>query len=109
MVSIFAAPLQRTLHEFQSRSFIAFLSDEGLQNLTFVIDCPQQIVQLAVELHVHLIKMPSPMAKAPHGVHALPANVGREHRAEPIPSQSHGFVTEINSALEKQVLNIAKA
>jgi hypothetical protein len=40
------------------------------------------------------------LAKAAHPAYPLPANISRKHRAEPVPPQTHGFVTDIDAALE---------
>jgi hypothetical protein len=56
-----------------------------------------------------LVKMPTPMPKAPHPAHSLPPDVGGEHRTEAIPPKPHCLMTEIDSALEQQVFNIAQA
>lgn len=80
--------------------------DEGLQDFTFVIYRTPQIVKFAIDLHIGLIEMPSPMATASHPVHSLSADVGREHRTKAIPPQTHGLMTEINTALEKQVFYV---
>jgi hypothetical protein len=47
--------LQGLLHEGQGRGFIAFLRDEALQNLAFVIDRSPQINHLAIKLHVSTV------------------------------------------------------
>ena len=101
--------LQRLLHERQSRSFVALLCDEALQDLAFVIDRAPQVMPLAIDLHEHLIKMPFPMPETPHAVHPLPANVGREQRPEPVPPEPHRLVTQANAALEEQVLDVPQA
>ena len=36
-----------------------------------------------------------------------PADVAREHRAEPIPPHSHRLMTEIDAALEKQIFHVS--
>jgi hypothetical protein len=60
-----------------------------------VVDRSPQVDHLAVELHVHLIKMPAPMAKAAHGRDTLPADVGREQRAKAVPPVPHRLATDI--------------
>jgi hypothetical protein len=93
--------LQRSLHERQSCGFVSFLRNIALENLAFVIDSTPQIVRLVVDFHEHLIKVPAPLAKAAHPACPLPANISRKHQAEPVPPQTHGLVTDIDTALEQ--------
>jgi hypothetical protein len=53
--------------------------------LAFLIDGAPQIVHLAADLDVHLLKVPVPVAKSVHSRDPLPADVRSEHRPEPVP------------------------
>lgn len=60
---------------------------------------------LAVDLDENLIQMPAPLA----GFHAFdPAfsDLVREHRPEPVPPESDGFVAYVHATLVKQILDI---
>ncbi len=62
---------------------------------------------LAVDLHEHLVQMPAPLA----GFHARNppfSDLGREHRTEPMPPKSDGFMADIDAALMQQIFHIAK-
>ena len=59
-----------------------------------------------VDLHKHLIEVPAPMTKPAHPVHPLPANVGGEHRSEPVPPEPHRLVADVDTALRQQVLDV---
>ena len=101
--------LQRLLHGRQSRRFVAFLRDRGLQNFAFMFNGPPQIDHLAVHLHVHLVKVSAPRSKTTHVVYTPPSDIPGEHRAEMVPSQPHSFMTDIDAALKQQTLHVAQA
>ena len=74
-----------------------------------MIDRPPQLDHIAIQLHVHLIELPPPVAEAPHATDPLPTYVGCEHRGEPVPPVPHPFMADVDAALEQQVLNIPEA
>jgi hypothetical protein len=63
----------------------------------------------AVQLHVHLIEVPPPVAEASHPADPLPANLAGENRSEPVPPHRTRLVTYVNAALEQQILDVAQA
>ena len=75
--------LERPLHEGERSLLVPCPSDIGLEDFAFVIDRAPQVVGLAVDLHKHLIKVPSPMAHPTHAGDPLatdiPASVRRIH------------------------------
>ena len=73
-----------------------------------VTDRAPEIMQLAVDLHVHLIEMPSPMGDAPHPADPLSSDVPCEQWPKAVPPKSHCLMAKIDAALEQQVLNIAQ-
>lgn len=97
--------LQRLLHEPERCRLVAGLRDVALEDLALVIDGAPQIHHLAIELHEHLIKVPSPVAKAAHPRDSLALDFSREHRTEPVPPQPHRLMTNVDAALEQQVLD----
>ena len=98
--------LQRFLHEPERGVFVSGFGDVALEDLALVIDRSPEVDHLAVELHVHLIEMPSPVPEAAHRRHALPADVASEHGAEPVPPHSDGLVADVDAVLEQQVPDI---
>ena len=74
-----------------------------------MVDGAPEVVHLAADLRYHLVKMPSPMAKASHATDPLAANFGGKQRADPVPPEPNGFVADINAALEQQILHIPEA
>jgi hypothetical protein len=101
-----AVALERLLHEAQRRVLVARLRDVALEYLTFLVDRSPEVNHLAVELHVHLIEVPSPVAKPAHATDPLATNITREYRAEPVPPMAHCLVADVDAALEQQVLHI---
>jgi hypothetical protein len=80
------------------------LGDEAFQHLSLVIDGAPQLVPLAVDLHEHLVQVPSPAA----GLHALdPAlpDLGCEQRAEAMPPEPHRLVADLDAAFVQHVLD----
>jgi hypothetical protein len=73
-----------------------------------MIDRPPEVDHLAVQLDVHLVKVPAPVPEAPHPGDPLPANVGREHRTEPVPPMAHNFMADIDPALEEEILYVSQ-
>ena len=99
-------PLQRFFHERERSLFIASFRDEALEDLAFVVDGAPQVMHLAVDLHVHLIKVPSPLTNAAHGTDPLPSYVAREQWTEPVPPEAHCLMAKVDAAFEQQVLDI---
>ena len=73
-----------------------------------MIDSSPQIVLLTVDLHKHLVEVPSLMDIGLRLVNALPADVGYEHRLEPLPPELHGLIANIDVAPGQPVLNVAQ-
>ena len=72
-----------------------------------MIYSPPQILPLTVDLHEHLVEVPSP----PAGSHALyPAfpDLGGEDRTEPVPPVPDRIVTDIDTVFVQQILHVAK-
>jgi hypothetical protein len=90
-----AVALQRFAHEPQSCRFIAGFGDVAFQHLTLVIYSAPEVVRLAVDLYVDLIEVPPPVAESPHAADQPLADVGGEHRAEPVPPQMNSLVANV--------------
>ena len=70
-----AGALQSFPHECQSPGFVTFPRVEGLHYLALVINRAPQVMRLAIDLHVHLVEVPAPLAEAPDPRHPLPTNI----------------------------------
>ena len=77
--------LECLLHERQRGVLVALLRHEAFEDLAFLVDCAPQVDHLAIELHVHLIKVPAPLEEVAHARDALPADVACEQRTKPVP------------------------
>lgn len=93
--------LQCPLNEGERGFLVAGLRDVALEDLTFLVDRPPQVDQLAIQLHVHLIKMPAPLPEPSHPAHPLSADVAGEHGTEPVPPHPHRLMAEVDPALEQ--------
>jgi hypothetical protein len=52
--------LHDPLEKFERRSLVPPCGDHSLQDLALMVDCAPQITELAIDLHEHLIHMPTP-------------------------------------------------
>ena len=71
-----------------------------------MVYCTPEVMHLAIDLHIDLIEMPSPMVEATHTADPLPANISCEQWSEAVPPQPHSFMTQVNPALEQQIFDI---
>ena len=95
-------------HEFQCGSLVPCFRNEGLQNLTFVIDRSLQIVSLPTNLYEHLVQVPLPLRRLPHSFRSMFPDLAREVSAEAIDPVTDRFMANIDSALVKQVFDISQ-
>ena len=68
-----------------------------------VVAVPLSIKHLGVDLQIHIIEVPLPLAKALYQDNPLFPEFGGEQRPEPVPSVSHGLVANADLALSQQV------
>ena len=97
----------RFSHKFQCRGPIPALRDEGLQDFAFMVDGPPQIMGLPTDLYEHFAEMPPPLWRLPHSFSSTFADLVREVSAETVHPMTNRFMADIDSALMKQVLDIA--
>ena len=71
-----------------------------------MVDRAPEIHHLAVELHVHLVEVPAPLAKPTHPRHPLAPDVACQHRTKSVPPVPNGLVAYVDAALEQQVFNV---
>ncbi len=74
-----------------------------------MVDRTPKVMRLSVDLHKHLIEVPAPLSVALYPADPIAFDVGREHRAEPIPPKPHGLMTNVDPSLEQQILNVPQA
>src|ERR1700755_1801901 len=73
-----------------------------------MVDCAPQITELAVDLHEHLIQMPAPLRIAARVRAPLLSDLGGEHRTKPVPPKTDCLVADVDPALGRQILDVAK-
>ena len=88
--------------------FVPRLRDEALQHLTFVVDGSPEVVPLAVDLY----EKPRRGAIASGWISCPPdaplPDLGGEHRPKPVPPKPNRLVTDLDSTLVQQILNVPK-
>ena len=67
-----------------------------------------EIMHLAVDLQIDLIKVPASMSYTLHSVFPLTADIPSEHRPEPVPPKPYCLMAKIDAALKQQVFDIAQ-
>src|SRR5271167_3387313 len=77
--------LHDALEKLQRCGLVPLRSDHRLQDLAFMVDGAPEIAELAVDLHKHLVQMPSPLRVAAHLRHPLLSDLSGEHRTKPVP------------------------
>src|SRR5271155_2325527 len=100
--------LHDALEKLQRRSLVPPRGDHRFQNLAFMIDSPPEIAELAVDFHEDLIQMPPPLDETAHARNPLLSDLGREHRAKPVPPKSDGLMADFDPALGQQILNVTQ-
>ena len=100
--------LHDALEKLQRRGLVPLRGDHRFQNLAFVIDGAPEIAELAVDLHEHLIQMPTPLGIAAHVRDPLLSDLGGEHRAKPVPPKPDGLMADVDPALGQEILDVAQ-
>lgn len=94
------------LEKFERGLLGSGLCDKDLQHFPFMINCPSQAVHFAVDLHEHLIEVPSTPSGSLNLDPAFP-DLGGEDQTEPLPPEPDRFVTGIDAAFARQILYVA--
>lgn len=102
-----AVALQCLLHKSESSLLVSGLGDLAFEHFAHLVDDAQQIMHFAVDLHIHLVEMPFPMAEAFHPAYPLATSVTGEQGAEPVPPVPHGLVADVDPALRQKALDFA--
>ena len=103
-----AVPLHYFLQEFQRSSLIPLLRDIGFQDFAFMIHRSPEVMSFASNLHEDLVQVPLPLRAPAHRFGPPLPDLVSEVCAEPIDPSADTFVANIDPALVKQVLDIAK-
>ena len=70
-----------------------------------MIDGAPQVSLLLVDLHEHLVEVPSPVARS-HALNPALPDLGRKSRTKPLPPEPDRLVADIDAPLVKQVFNV---
>ena len=62
----------------------------------------------AVDLDENLVKAPTPARECPHPVDPFAADLGGEHRPDPVPPEPHGLMADVVAALGHEVLDVSQ-
>ncbi len=104
--------LSMALHEFpeefQRGPLVSSFCDHRLQDFSFVVHGPPEVVPLAVDLHEELVDVPFPFGVGAELLNPLPSDLRGEHRAEPVPPIAHRLMAHVDAALMEQVFDIPK-
>ena len=101
-------PLHRFFQEFKGSLAISRLGDDAFQHLALVINSPPKVVSHAVDLHVDFVQVPLPLTASAHRLDPLASDLGGEHRTEPVPPVSHRLVTDLDTPLMQEILDVSK-
>jgi len=91
--------LHGTPEKLQRRLAIPPLRGKDLEHFTFMIDGAPEIVRLSVDPHKNFVQVPAPV-RIRSMMNAPLSNPSSEHRAEPIPPESHCLVADVDATLE---------
>ena len=100
---------RRLLHKGQCRCLFPLPGDKTLKDLGFLIGRAPKVVHLAIELHVHLVEVSTPVPEAFYPAHALMPDVACKQRPELVPPNPHGLMADIDPSLKQQVFDVAQA
>lgn len=67
--------------------------------LARMVDGPPEEAHFAIDLHVDLVEMPTPMRGLAHVLNSFPPDLAGEHRAEPVSPAPHGLLANVDPAL----------
>jgi hypothetical protein len=93
--------------EFPRCLLVSGLRDETREHFALMVDGPPKVMLFAVDLHEHLVEVPSPTA----GLHPFDppfSDLGGKHQAEPVPPEKNCLVADLHAALVQQILDVPK-
>lgn len=77
----------RSLEKLEGRPAIPTLGGEDFEHLAFVIHRSPEVMCLAIDLHEHLVQVPSPLGIAMVLADAAFPDLRGKHRAEAVPPE----------------------
>src|ERR1017187_4972202 len=88
--------LHDAFQKLQRRSLVPLRGDHGFQDLAFVIDSSPEVAELAIDLHEHLIQVPTPLRIASDVRDPLFPDLGSEDGAKPVPPKPDCLVADVS-------------
>jgi hypothetical protein len=85
---------------------VAGLGNKAFEHFALLIDCTPQVDHLAVQLHVHSIEVPTPIARPARAAHPLTPNFTCEHQPDPVSPKPHRLMAYMYPKLEQQVFDV---
>ena len=73
-----------------------------------VHDPPPEVVHLAADLNLTLVRVPAPMGIGAHVIDAPSADLGGEHRATTVQPKPRRLVVDIDASFGQKVLDVAQ-
>jgi hypothetical protein len=101
-------PLQCFPEEFQCCFAITAFRNVAFKHFALVIHGPPEIVGFSVDFYEHLVQMPLPIGMRTKFLNPSLSDLSRKHRAEPVPTEPHSFMVDVDPPLMQKILNIAK-
>jgi len=95
--------LQESLKKALCRTTITTRLNQDVDHISVLIDCSPQVVQFAVDSHEDFIQIPD-IAKAT----LSPLEFPRIGRTELLTPMSDGFIGDNDSALSKEIFDVAE-
>lgn len=92
--------------EFQWSLLIPALGNDGLEDFTLTIDSTKERVAFALDRLEQFVDMEGPKREDTQMIDTFPPDLGCKRRAEAIPPETNGFVTDIDPALGQQVFDV---
>jgi hypothetical protein len=94
--------------KFEGCIAITALLSEAFQDLPFVIHGAPKIVRLAVDLHEHLIQVPSPIRTCAHLADPFLADLYGKQQTKTVPPKSNRLIADVEAAFVQKIFHIPK-
>ncbi|MEP7043506.1 MAG: hypothetical protein ABI843_10620 [Dokdonella sp.] len=73
-----------------------------------MIDGTSEVSQFAIDLHEHLVKMPSRLRHSESSADSFLLDFAGEQRPEPVPPLAHCLVTDVDPAFVQKIFDMAE-
>ena len=91
--------LHDPLEKLQRCGFVSLRRSQTFQDFAFMIDCAPKVAEPAVDLHKHLIEMPTPLWIAAPARDPLLSDLGGEYRTKSVPPKPDSLVADVDPPL----------